>query len=875
MHKSPTHPAESQKKGPSARRKAQGASSQTSANPRRPAAPHSGRRHSNLTLEGIRHTELLALQRAIGNRRTQTLIAGATPVQKKSGPLIPRIHHHHQSLLQLNGDDKELMVPYQIQIEREVNREEFQQIADQQIYGTVPGPGEWHNVKERYVPSDSPIQVQVDIRLIKRARKGQAQGLGHDVDIEGNIAGATERADEFLSMATGGEKGELIDEINKRYWATTGIPRGEQIKSKQAEPGKVAIWNQIRDEVLAQRSFIRNLPEKVQHILRYSEDGVRITPENYAQVIRIAHKVEAMDSADLENYLRDVQQTRDFDRLEKSIDDFLQAKKDAPEKIKAILEKVDEEDWDVDSATAELSTSAMFYLPLEKRIKLIKYIADGYRVGDEDEQTLIRLLTTTPNSDLGGLIAELKKDRSGLLKKLESVIDGEENKAYYAALRNLIFKTMEPEEAQEKMATAKIFPWADPGIIKAIYKVRFYYETVEYTKEGKIRVEYWVNRAFMGMKTTEQILEPDEIIGLHFFMDEDFANAKEGETIYMPAANLLAFKNEQFSRELHLAVDVGLLFAGGAGIIAKGSRLAKAIAILDTTLGVAGITINSFRSDIAQSPEGKKFLQLWDTANTLIAIYGIGKIVVRLPETFRNLRKAYQAFKSNPGQIDPSDLSKIDGETTKLFGQADKAMLESEIMDLRKRFTEDELAAFERQLENAGNIANTQKRSAALADIESQLSTQKANVELVAELKKANPDLSNKEIADLAKSRIQVPTVPHGMSADEFQEAQNLIKKFLADKGLQDVEGFATGSRITGATFNPKKPAFGQRSTDFTNKDFDITLITSRPLSRSEQAQLQALYRAKFGHDLGIRNVVDRRQLSHIPVYGKIDLNLK
>jgi hypothetical protein len=377
------------------------------------------------------------------------------------------------------------------------------------------------------------------------------------------------------------------------------------------------------------------------------------------------------------------------------------------------------------------------------------------------------------------------------------------------------------------------------------------------------------------MKTQEQILEPDEIIGLHFFMDEDFANAKEGETIFMPAANLLAFKNEQFSRELSLVVDIGLLFAGGAGLVAKGTRLAKAIAILDTTLAVANITISSFRSDIAKTEEGQKFLKAWDTVNTLIAVYGIAKVVVRLPETFRNLKKAYQSFKGNPGKINPGDMAKIDNETTKLFGQADQAALEGEIVDLRKKFSADEMTAFEKQLQKAGGIADAKKRQAALADIESQISTQKENVDLIAELKKANPGKSNKEIADLAKSKIKVPTIPHGMTADEFQEAQDLIKKFLQDKGLKDVEGFATGSRITGATFNPKKPAFGKISTDFATKDFDITLVTSRKLTNAETQQLQELYKAKFKHDLGIRNVFDKRQLDHIPIYGKIDLNLK
>jgi len=114
------------------------------------------------------------------------------------------------------------------------------------------------------------------------------------------------------------------------------------------------------------------------------------------------------------------------------------------------------------------------------------------------------------------------------------------------------------------------------------------------------------------------------------------------------------------------------------------------------------------------------------------------------------------------------------------------------------------------------------------------------------------------------------------MTTEEFLEAQSLIKKYLQDKGLTDVEGFATGSRVTGVTTNPKKgEAFGKAAADFTKKDLDITLVTSRKLTNSEIEGLQKLYQARFKHPLGIRNVFDRRQLAHLPVYGKIDFTLK
>jgi hypothetical protein len=151
---------------------------------------------------------------------------------------------------------------------------------------------------------------------------------------------------------------------------------------------------------------------------------------------------------------------------------------------------------------------------------------------------------------------------------------------------------------------------------------------------------------------------------------------------------------------------------------------------------------------------------------------------------------------------------------------------------------------------------------------------QKANVELVASLKKAHPGKSNKEIADLAKDALKIPDVPYGLTTEQFHKAQQLIKEFLQTKGVTVIEGFATGSRVTGTTFNPKKSTFGEMITDFSKRDFDITLVTNQKISRNQTKVLQDWYFEEFHHRLGIRNVVDTRQLEYIPIYGKIDMRL-
>ncbi|HEX3762053.1 MAG TPA: DUF4157 domain-containing protein [Kofleriaceae bacterium] len=172
-------------------------------------------------------------------------------------------------------------------------------------------------------------------------------------------------------------------------------------------------------------------------------------------------------------------------------------------------------------------------------------------------------------------------------------------------------------------------------------------------------------------------------------------------------------------------------------------------------------------------------------------------------------------------------------------------------------------------------VLRDMKPEAAIEMLAAQAEARAANVELIRRLKAANPALTNKEIADLAAKSLRVPKVPFGYTAPAFQRAQQVIKDALAREGITNAEGFTTGSRVTGTTMNPQKGArFGQLIEDFSGRDLDITLITDKQIGSAAQHRIESAFKAEFGHDLGIRNIVDRRQLDYIPMYGKIDLAL-
>ncbi len=366
--------------------------------------------------------------------------------------------------------------------------------------------------------------------------------------------------------------------------------------------------------------------------------------------------------------------TNDLDRIERSLDRFIQFRIDTKKKIDRISKRVDEGRWDVDSIVGGLTNEELLQIGIEDRIKMIAYIANGYLVLSEDEQTILRLMTNIPRSDIPRLIEGLKANKGALLKRLEKVIDFSEYREFHEKLRPIFFASLTPEEAVKNMQNAKEFPWSDPGIITATHKVRFYYEDLYLTKEGKLHIKFWANLAFMGLPTEPIEIDPFEIIAVRFYHDEPDFGVKEGDVVFMPAVNLLALKDKQFKAELALMADVALLFAGGLGVISAGSKAKKALAALELALSVADVAIREFRAEIAKTPAGRKFLRTWDMVSTAIQIYSLARVVMSAPTVFRNLKDAFQQFKAGAGaKIDPAELAKLENQVDDIINQAEDA----------------------------------------------------------------------------------------------------------------------------------------------------------------------------------------------------------
>src|SRR5690606_9803171 len=121
-------------------------------------------------------------------------------------------------------------VPFKIIVARDMTGEEFKAAADLQVFGVASVSSEWRNVKGTYTPADSPVEISVEVSLLRRVRGAANRRKGIDTDEHGEVSGAEARAQDFLAQPESDERSALLAEIDRRYHAASGTAPGTQIK---------------------------------------------------------------------------------------------------------------------------------------------------------------------------------------------------------------------------------------------------------------------------------------------------------------------------------------------------------------------------------------------------------------------------------------------------------------------------------------------------------------------------------------------------------------------------------------------------------------------------------------------------------------------
>lgn len=136
-------------------------------------------------------------------------------------------------------------------------------------------------------------------------------------------AEARNATDKDYAALSESERVAINEEIDKRYYAATESTPG--VKIKAGEKGKIAIWNSLRQEVLADRRKLDALPMDIKAVLfAGGPDAPVLTPDKYAQALRIAQKLATLSPEARQDYLSRVNaSTTSLDDFERSVNSYL------------------------------------------------------------------------------------------------------------------------------------------------------------------------------------------------------------------------------------------------------------------------------------------------------------------------------------------------------------------------------------------------------------------------------------------------------------------------------------------------------------------------------------------------------------------------
>ncbi len=395
------------------------------------------------------------------------------------------------------------------------------------------------------------------------------------------------------------------------------------------------------------------------------------------------------------------------------------------------------------------------------------------RVGKSDEEAMIRLINSTPATQVTDLLAWMQANHGEFYNELHSAIDGDEFKQLHNTLDTLATSKLETETAndparaeqlkaqREEMiyqgaAHKKVVPWADPGFFKQFYADTSYEFIVNWDADNNIVLHYYDPREWKGgLRNIKQKgpYSPWEYIGVEFLEDDSDLNGERGEIRMMPAIYLFFLNNKQTQRQIGEALDLVFL-AVGIGELAAAAKLAQMIiAAIDIALTAASLITNSYKEELP-----KDLKAAFDVANMAFSFYQVAKLGKAL------VSQSWEVVESFIKQVDEALLSgKLTGGAAKTMqAEAERFKKMKEIAEQIDDADLDELRAMQKKV-NESNLTASQK-SQINVDLGARIKANEHGLKYEAE-KQAIAD-SNKTVNDAGAVKTDMAPVPAAQAID-------------------------------------------------------------------------------------------------------------
>jgi hypothetical protein len=429
------------------------------------------------------------------------------------------------------------------------------------------------------------------------------------------------------------------------------------------------------------------------------------------------------------------------------------AKDKKPESMQALLNEYERNPngSNIDALAAKVSESAMtYFLCVDQRFGIIKNIANGTRVDDEDETSIVRLIRSTPTDQAAALINKLDSDKTGLLQTLYGNIDGEELDDFFGAL-NTVYKNSKSIATWEQLYNELNTKAENFTKTHNINDCNFYtdlakasnYILVRYVgTDGTNKIKFGIptfnyhidtdgkvafDMANLSCLTT--IIQPDKTFGVRPFdlvkiVDLDATKTEaEGRTkeYYAPAINLTYVARNADNLKLATAVNKLIVTLASARLLTPGGSAWGYIwANVDLVVGSGNLYIIQNQDAINKTAAGKKFVQKFQEAQKWIFIaqgisawYGIGKNLVKFEKALAELKTAYHEWKYADLETlrvqNPELAAKLEAFGKEGIEQLDNLIAEYEIaiqdIQFELKCTREEAQRILQEIQQAGDIA--------------------------------------------------------------------------------------------------------------------------------------------------------------------------
>ncbi|MGZ4054943.1 MAG: eCIS core domain-containing protein [Bacteroidia bacterium] len=213
-----------------------------------------------------------------------------------------------------DGDDKK--VSYNIKIPPgTISREGFLKYAELIIFKKVVNIAWVDSAEAAAVYSDISNHIGVTVTFsVSTSMLAQNQVDKKDTKV----------TDKGYNELKGDDKKDIVDEINKRYYESTGVKPGTAIQPGDTD--NAAVWNNFKQEVMAEKQMIDSLPPEMKKFI-HIEKGVK--PEDFEKYVPVVKLLQQLSTADFLDYQGKVNaETTDLAAMQQSLNDYINEKQD-------------------------------------------------------------------------------------------------------------------------------------------------------------------------------------------------------------------------------------------------------------------------------------------------------------------------------------------------------------------------------------------------------------------------------------------------------------------------------------------------------------------------------------------------------------------